>query len=368
MSDENSSICRPPEFWRPGTLLILLSALAGMTSMAVGSDLPQPEDSNRQQSGLLILNGEHIRLPITLKPIKGGIRLEPAGRIYKYSQEADGAEHENGFAHDAEDDSFNPGRRKRKKNGQASVRFLESVGGNIDESLRFGEITVLFDGHPPVILPSATEELAFCEELLSAQPSEQRLDELFTGIPDTTWKPAMLGMDFDAGTRRWMQSRQRSIVASEASNNESVRAVQLLNRFQYPLTVLGMLLGVLTLGHMLKWTARGLDDSGDSKKAELSVRCAEVAIYFLLALSALDLTWTVLASQAGLMTELNPLAAGIVNSPEKLAGFKVIATLLACGILYFWRHRRQIQQATWWMCLVCVLLTFRGVVVDSLVQ
>lgn len=202
MSDENSSICRPPEFWRPGTLLILLSALAGMTSMAVGSDLPQPEDSNRQQSGLLILNGEHIRLPITLKPIKGGIRLEPAGRIYKYSQEADGAEHENGFAHDAEDDSFNPGRRKRKKNGQASVGFLESVGGNIDESLRFGEITVLFDGHPPVILPSATEELAFCEELLSAQPSEQRLDELFTGIPDTTWKPAMLGMDFDAGTRR----------------------------------------------------------------------------------------------------------------------------------------------------------------------
>ena len=85
-------------------------------------------------------------------------------------------------------------------------------------------------------------------------------------------------------------------------------------------------------------------------------------------MSVLDLVWTILAGQAGVMTELNPLAAKFIDSPGQLAFFKMFATATGFGILFVWRQRRQVQQAIWWMCLVCVLLTFRWVMFDSMIN
>jgi hypothetical protein len=68
------------------------------------------------------------------------------------------------------------------------------------------------------------------------------------------------------------------------------------------------------------------------------------------------------------MRELNPVAAQLVGSPMHLILFKVVATGAGGAILFIWRHRSQIQQAAWWMCLVCVLLTFRWVVFDSVLN
>ena len=83
-------------------------------------------------------------------------------------------------------------------------------------------------------------------------------------------------------------------------------------------------------------------------------------------MSLIDLAWTILAGQAGVMKEAihwQPL----IWIPPQLVAFKVTATGLGCGILYAWRRQKQIQDATWWMCLVCVLLTFRWVVFDSVI-
>ena len=87
----------------------------------------------------------------------------------------------------------------------------------------------------------------------------------------------------------------------------------------------------------------------------------------MLGMAGLDLVWTILAGQAGVIREVNPFAASILQSPIQLVAFKFAATGLGIGILYVWRHRRQIQNVTWWMCLVSVLLTFRWVVLDSVV-
>ncbi len=86
----------------------------------------------------------------------------------------------------------------------------------------------------------------------------------------------------------------------------------------------------------------------------------------ILAMSGLDLIWTALSAAAGEMRELNPMAVHLVDSPELLVVFKMVVTLLACGILLTLRAQPKAQFATWWMCLVCVLLTFRWVVFQSL--
>ena len=66
------------------------------------------------------------------------------------------------------------------------------------------------------------------------------------------------------------------------------------------------------------------------------------------------------------MKEVNPLAVGIVHSPQALAAFKVIATSLGFALLYALRKQKRGQEVTWWMCLVCVLVTFRWVIFDSM--
>ena len=89
-------------------------------------------------------------------------------------------------------------------------------------------------------------------------------------------------------------------------------------------------------------------------------------ILLMLGMSAVDLLWTIMAGQAGVMKEINPLAAGLIQTPTSLALFKVTATAIGCGLLYSFRDRRRVQEATWWMCLVCVLVTFRWVMFDSM--
>ena len=138
-----------------------------------------------------------------------------------------------------------------------------------------------------------------------------------------------------------------------------------MEKFSYPLTLAAMLVGVIALGHVMKWTARTIVAEQREDYAPQIARCVEIALLLMLVMSSIDLVWTILAGQAGVMREVNPFAAGFIQSPLQLVMLKVCATGLGCGILYIWRQKPQIHDATWWMCLVCVLLTFRWVVFDS---
>lgn len=153
----------------------------------------------------------------------------------------------------------------------------------------------------------------------------------------------------------------------EVETNQHHAAIARLDTFAYPLTIIAMVLGVYAFGHMLKWAGTTLANS-EATNTPQAIRYVEVGLMLMLAMSAIDLVWTLLAAQAGAMQELNPIAAHFVKSPMQLTVFKLVATGVGCGILYVYRHRAQMQQATWWMCLVTVLLTFRWVVFDSLVN
>ena len=114
----------------------------------------------------------------------------------------------------------------------------------------------------------------------------------------------------------------------------------------------------------MRWPSAG----DDPQHADQAARAVTIALCLMLGMLILDLTWTILAGQAGVMKEVNPIAAEMIDSPLQLAVFKIVTTSIGLGILYFWRNRHQIQFATWWVCLVCVLLTFRWVVFDSVIS
>ncbi|MFG0332012.1 MAG: DUF5658 family protein, partial [Maioricimonas sp. JB049] len=97
-----------------------------------------------------------------------------------------------------------------------------------------------------------------------------------------------------------------------------------------------------------------------------ALRMLRRSVLLIVVLSLFDLVWTILASQAGQMKELNPLASYFVHDPVGLIMFKSLATCLAVGLLVAMRHYRRAQTATWWLCLVCTLLLFRWLTFSSM--
>lgn len=262
------------------------------------------------------------------------------------------------FADRGRDRRFRPGSPVAGRQAQTLAGMLES-----------GNIVVAFDGAvQPIGL--ASDERIFCETLLSEDVDEKNKEQFLALCYSTegrkNWSRMLQEFEKTDPLAPAMQERIDRLYAAEAENNSQVAAVYRLDTLSYPLTVLGMLLGAFAFGHMLQWSGKGITSSQDQNRSSEVGRHVVVAVFLMFCMSTLDLVWTILAGQAGVMREVNPLAAGFVRSPEQLAVFKVAATVTGLGILYVWRQRQQIQLATWWMCLVCVLLTFRWVVFDSL--
>jgi hypothetical protein len=83
-------------------------------------------------------------------------------------------------------------------------------------------------------------------------------------------------------------------------------------------------------------------------------------------LSGFDLSLTLAAQQAGTLLELNPLGSQLVANPLLLASFKITSLVAACAILVTLRRYRGAQVVSWWMCMVCTVLTYRWVTFNSL--
>ena len=75
---------------------------------------------------------------------------------------------------------------------------------------------------------------------------------------------------------------------------------------------------------------------------------------------------TLLTDPHGGFTELNPIAGLFVKTPLALSGFKLVATGVAVGILWYRRIYVGAQKAAWWLCLVLTLVTIRWVTIQSL--
>lgn len=251
-----------------------------------------------------------------------------------------------------------------------SIRGIARTGRSISGWLQNDYIVFVKGNGKTSYFSDASQIYPLFELIMSPVPTSHQIawydDNRALAYSAEEWPAFRENIERTEALDAEMFRRMTIIEELEAANESRVRAVQRMEYLSYPLTIIGMLLSVIAFGHMLQWSGRGLAAISDTSVSPESVRYGVVALWLMMGMSVVDLCWTVLASQAGAMQETNPLAAGMLDSPLRLAGFKVLATGVGLGILYAWRRRAQIQQATWWMCLVCVLLTFRWVVFDTL--
>lgn len=154
--------------------------------------------------------------------------------------------------------------------------------------------------------------------------------------------------------------------AARVEGEKSIAANQRLSTWAYPLTVFGMLMSVVSFGHLLQFPPRGNPDLVPSRRRAELCRATVIFLVMVVVLSGLDLLWTLLTSQAGQMHELNPIGQQLMDDPWMLSLFKGVATLASCGLLLMLRRHPRAQLASWWLCLVCTLLTFRWLVLNSM--
>lgn len=354
-----------------------LQAQGGPASRGAGRSVRAFEQTVDQ--GILLLDGEFIQPPYQVHAeadrvtVNGHVLFELA----KVESRDD---------HDESDPDF---RRRRRFSGLGDFngpgyfdddpdgdyenpRSARRAAEGIVETLEEASVVVAFTGKRFWLIRSGAEVFTFCEVLLADEPSPEQVKEFLRLCGQEsereTWGTLLAVPEPRGEFRARLQSRHDEILNTELAGIARHNALTRMEAFSYPLTLAGMLVGVIALGHVLKWTAKSIVAEQREDYAPEVTRCVEIALMLMLVMSAIDLTWTILAGQAGVMREVNPLAAGYLQSPLHLIVLKVLATGLGCGILYAWRRRRQVQNATWWMCLVCVLMTFRWVVFDSVIS
>ncbi|MEZ6132868.1 MAG: DUF5658 family protein [Planctomycetaceae bacterium] len=322
------------------------------------------------ETGRVFLEGNYVEAPYRVSATANSVSINGLAFPWEWStalEEYDDAVDPMGEI----DGLYGRSRRGNQRRGGRERRpFTVRVARDLLSRLEVDAVVVAFSESPWREFSAASTVVSLYEALLASPPSEKQvqavLDSMSFPAEADVYRNWLLTFNGSPSLQAVMQTRIDEVLAVEEASLAHTRALVRLDQFSYPLTLAGMLLGVIAMGHMLRWTGRSMvTDQGDQCSPE-SVRCAEVALLLMLGMSVVDLVWTILAGQAGLMKELNPVAAGFIDSPFKLAAFKVSATLLGCGILYAIRSRKNGQAAVWWMCLVCVLVTFRWVMFDSM--
>jgi hypothetical protein len=143
-------------------------------------------------------------------------------------------------------------------------------------------------------------------------------------------------------------------------------AVRRLDQWGYPLSVLGMVLVVAAIGHLL---SRRPEPQTTGDKVNLTpdaIRQTNYSLMLVAAMSGMDLVWTILISQAGVMKELNPLGSRLLSNPGQLILFKMAMTALALCLIFGLRRYRRAQMVSWWGCLLFTILTVRWLTFNSL--
>ena len=184
-------------------------------------------------------------------------------------------------------------------------------------------------------------------------------------VAHQTWRSWISGFECPPDVRDRAAQMLREIKLTVTDNEAQISAVRTLEASAYPLTIMGMLLVVLSVGHLLSFPPTS-NSEGTTKSSPQSLKAARKSLMLVAALSALDLIWTILVSQTGSMRELNPLGSTLIKDPQSLIILKVVATSVAIGILLVLQRHQIAQKGSWWGCLICTLLMVRWLTFNSM--
>lgn len=389
--------------WRPLLGALLIALLGGPMSPAWGQNpysrrawKPAPINS-----GFVFVDGQYIEPPYELEYASEGLKINghlasPStppekqeltnSRFYSTSTWDGGSAGERGRGPGDSGRNAGDGSQRSRRGGpgpnQPGPHRLpmgpNAAGPNLTifQELSNSGIVVLFKGQTAVTMPQAQANEILRVMVRGPEARTQQtdnnliLDSILAALPDHADENAW---------RKWLTSfepselllaRATSIVEGvetvEKNNYAELNASRRLQDWAYPLTVFGMLMGVLSLGHLLQSPPKPAYLELNEKQQAYLARSVFYSLGLIVILSALDLTWTILAWDAGRMSELNPIGSQFMGNTFLLTLFKAGATLMSCGILLALRHYERAQWASWWLCLILTLLTFRWLVLNSM--
>jgi hypothetical protein len=163
-----------------------------------------------------------------------------------------------------------------------------------------------------------------------------------------------------------LKERLEQLHITFAHNQQQVQANRRSEWLSYLFTVGAMLASVVSFGHVIssppprsRW--RDVDSSPAAKRRII------YSLIFITLLSVIDLAWTNMRTETSHFVEMNPLGSHILSEGSSPTWFKLLTLMFSVLLLFFLRRYRGAQIASWWMCLVCTLLIFRWIVLDSAV-
>lgn len=314
------------------------------TSTAVANDLTS-------DSGFLFLDGKYVPLPYRYENLDGSARIPGTGLSLMSYLEASPTTK-----------NYLTGRSRRRLEG--ALRQVCAPSDFADT------LVALFHDAPPIILNQAADIAdvlsLLTSQLESGKATEGRPEFLPEDFPSARWE--RWAAEFH-GTEEFT-SRAHSYIARidqrEEDNRLSIATFRYAENSQYPLSVLGMLMVVLSFGHLLSChPSSDRETSPETLSTNTNhVICRTLILVFVL--SVLDLFWTIVAIRTGSMKEINPIGSLFVDDPLSMTLFKASATTMAVCLLYKLRHHLLARKAAWWVCLVCTLVAARWVTFNSM--
>jgi uncharacterized protein DUF5658 len=250
--------------------------------------------------------------------------------------------------------------------GGQSFRFSHAEQQLNNDALLF----VLEDGLNGFIVPeNAVKVLTILGSNTSTNEKARLLsDGRFPRFDSTEWSTLVERFQTTPGLEDRLRQIQDDNARLLAEADAARRRVALLDSpaLKYGVTVIAMVLVVIALGNLLsnhpkrnsRWT--DVDQEGDGTTMVMW------NVVLLALLNGFDLALSLLAQQAGGFLELNPIGDRLATSPALLATFKISVLLVSCLILVTLRRYRGAQAASWWLCLVCTILTFRWLTYNSM--
>ena len=255
----------------------------------------------------------------------------------------------------------------RNRRPSANARFL---GHELANHLAMPQLVVAITDQPLVVISNPTVQNSLLRKLARLETTGVQpvsyVEDLPDGLDRQVWDQWVAEFqptpEFVTRAVNYIEVFERA----EREGQAAIAATRRLQDWSYFLSLGGMIGAVLGFGHLLSHRPPVGAKSLDTDASPLTLRMLTYTLALIVLYSALDLTWTILAHQAGQMQELNPLGSRLIDDPLRLIAFKVGATGLAVGLLFWLRKYCKAQLAAWWLCLILTLLTARWLMMSSM--
>jgi len=243
------------------------------------------------------------------------------------------------------------------------------LGVQVAMQLSAQSVVLAFSDQPLVVLDGSIGAYDLFQRLTGEGKSGSKVelvDRLPDGFDERVWNKWLTSFTPSLGLRARATSLISSFDATDDNARREVNGVKWLNKLAYPLTLAGMILTVLSVGHLLGGRPLAGKTANEQDFSLETQRALRYSLVLIALLSLLDLAWTIIAWQSNHMRELNPLGNHLIESPALLALFKIGVTGMSIGLLFALRKYRRAQVAAWWACLILTILAFRWLTLNSM--